>query len=75
MAKYILVYKLGGYIDDGGGTYTQEFGMEEQKMHETVEGLVKTHKDNFTIVYAGFLQTEYKYEVIEYAVRVEPKRV
>jgi hypothetical protein len=75
MAKYILVYTLGGYPEEGGGTYTQEFGMEERKMHEEVEELVKTHKNNLTIVYAGFLQTEYKYEAIEYAIRVEPKRV
>jgi|LakMenE01Jun11ns_1017448.scaffolds.fasta_scaffold9610005_2 hypothetical protein len=40
MAKYILVYKIGGYsndytddysphIDDGGGMYAKQFGMEE----------------------------------------------
>ena len=45
MAKYILVYELGGYPEEGGGTYTQEFGMEERKMHEKVEELVKTHMD------------------------------
>ncbi len=75
MAKYILVYELGGYPDEGGGMYAQEFGMDERSMHETVEELVKTHKDNLTIVYAGFLQTEYKYKTVEYAIRVEPKRV
>lgn len=74
MAKYILVYELSGYPDDGGGIYTQEFGMEEQKMHQSVGDLVKTHKDDLTIIYAGFLQVEYKYKAIEYAVRVEPIR-
>jgi hypothetical protein len=75
MARYILVYKLGGYPEDGGGTYAQEFGMEENKMHETVEELVKTHMDNFTIIYAGFLKKEYKYETVKYAIRVEPRLV
>lgn len=75
MAKYILVYELGGYTEEGGGMYAKEFGMEEDKMHERVEELVKVHKDNVTVVYAGFLQIEYKYETVEYAIRVEPKRV
>jgi hypothetical protein len=75
MAKYILVYKIGGYSDDGGGMYAEQFGMEERKMHEAVDELVKIHKNNVTVVYAGFLQTEYKYEIVEYAIRVEPRRV
>jgi hypothetical protein len=75
MAKYILVYKIEGYSYDGGGMYAKEFGMEEHKMHEAVDELVKIHKNNVTVVYAGFLQTEYKYEIVEYAIRVEPRRV
>ena len=75
MAKYILVYELGGYPEEGGGMYAKEFGIEEHKMHKEVDELLKKHKDNLTIVYAGFLQVEFKYEPIEYAVRVEPKRV
>lgn len=75
MAKYILVYELGGYPDEGGGIHTEEFGTDDKKMHEAVEAHVKTHRDNFKVIYAGFLQVEYKYETVEYAVKVKPKIV
>lgn len=73
MAKYILVYRLEGHQELGGGIYTEEFGIDVQSMHNKVQELVKEHKDSFKVIYAGFLQTEYEYETVEYAVRVEPK--
>lgn len=73
MAKYILVYELNRYQELGGGTYAKDFlPTKEEEMHKFVEGLVKIHKDNLNIIYAGFLQTEYKYKTIEYAIKVEP---
>ena len=41
--------------------------------YDKFEELVKEHKDSFKVIHAGFLQTEYEYETVEYAVRVEPK--
>ncbi len=75
MSKYILVYQLAGYPETGGGTYFEEFGDEENNLHKRVEALVKLNKDDITIITAGFLQVEYRYKTIEYAVRVEPERI
>lgn len=75
MAKYILVYTILDSPDEGGGIFTEEFGMDEKRMHETVEELIIINRDCIVIIYAGFLQTEFKYDIIEYAIRVEPKRV
>jgi hypothetical protein len=73
MAQYVLVYKLEGYREDGAGTYSEQFGMDEYKMHKFVQKLVTEYKERFKLVFAGFLQKEYTYETIEYAVRVEHK--
>ena len=73
MAKYVLVYELEGYPEDGGGTYSEQFGMDKYKMHNFVQKLVTQYKERFTLVFAGFLQQEYTYETVEYAIRVEPK--
>jgi hypothetical protein len=73
MAKYILVYEMKDYPDNGGGVFTKEFGMDERGMHLAVEKLLRGYRDKVRIIYAGFLQTEYTYDIIEYAIRVEPR--
>jgi len=73
MAQYVLVYQLEGYREDGAGMYSEQFGRDEYKMHNFVQKLVTQYRERFKLVFAGFLQKEYTYEPVEYAIRVEPK--
>ncbi len=75
MSKYILVYEVDAHIGDGGGTFIEEFGMEERDMHKRVDALVAMYRETLEIKAAGLLQVEYKYKTIEYATRVEPERI
>lgn len=74
MCKYILVYELAGYPEEGGGTYAEEFGMEDQEMHSRVNELANENS-GFSVVFAGFLQTEYEYEPVNIVTEYRPKRV
>jgi hypothetical protein len=75
MSKYILVYEISDYPEMGGGIYAENFGMEENKMHKRVNELANKNKNNFSVVYAGFLQTEYKYQPVEMITEYRPERV
>jgi len=74
MAKYILIYELDGFPEEGGGLYLDEFGMNEQDMHKRVQELITEHKSEITITLAGFMTSEWKYKVVEYAKVVIPER-
>ena len=74
MAKYILVYDVHTYYDDGGGLKAEEFGNEENEMHERVNELAKELKDKFEVIYAGFLQIEYEYEAVKQVIEYQPKQ-
>ena len=64
--RYILVYKISGYADDGGGTFYEEFGMRYQDMDKRVNELADSYEERFSIVCAGFLQTPIEYKPVVY---------
>jgi len=65
--KYILVYDVSGYPEEGGGTYYEDF--------ESVESLDKrvsqimTDKQN-SLVAAGEFKP-YEYKAVEYITKIE----
>ena len=53
----------------------EEFGMEENLMHKRVNELANRHKNKFSVVYAGFLQVEYKYNPVQIVTEYNPERI
>lgn len=71
MAKYILVYEIKDYPDMGGGINV-EYPENEQLMHKRVEELSSQLEEKFHLHDAGFLQKEFEYKPIKYAIKLEP---
>lgn len=49
MCKYILVYDISDYPENGGGMYAEEFGMEENNLHKRVNELANENKGKFWV--------------------------
>lgn len=75
MCKYILVYEISDHEESVGGMCAEEFGMDENLMHKRVNDLANRHKNKFSVVYAGFLQVEYKYNPVEIVTEYKPQRM
>lgn len=73
MAKYILVYEIKDYPEMGGGTFV-EYPANEGEMHKRVEELSNKLEEKFCLCDAGFLQLEYEYKPIKYAIKLDPTR-
>jgi len=74
MEKYILVYETHEYKSDGGGIKIKEFTTPDE-MHNFAKELIIDEMDNVSILHAGLLTRCYKYNVIEYAVKIEPELI
>lgn len=71
MAKHIIIYDILQCYEDGGGIQI-EYPDTEQDMHQRVADLHQQHQEKIKIVDAGFLQTEFTYEPVKYAIKLDP---
>jgi len=67
--KYILVYDVNGYPEEGGGTYYEEFDTIQSLDNRVSE--IMTDKQN-TLVAAGEFKP-YEYKAVEYITKIERK--
>lgn len=72
MERYILVYDINDYADNGGGTYFKSF-KEENDLHKEVNNLASSYKELFTITCAGVLVKTYEYEPVIQTLFYKPK--
>ena len=73
MAKNILVYDISDYPEMGGGVQFENFE-EETDMHKRVDELANQYKERFSVICAGWLQTEYEYKPVVQIIKYEPIR-
>jgi hypothetical protein len=69
--KYILVYEMKGYAEEGGGTYAEYFETIEE-MTEFVNKKIVNHEKDFTISFACSIDREIEYKPVEIIKRFEP---
>lgn len=72
--KSILVYEMDDPGENDFGTYYEEFSTIEE-VHARVSKLIIENKEKIKILCAGELHVRYEYTPIEYAIKVEPKRI
>lgn len=72
--KYILVYNIETYFDNGGGLHFESF-TNEIDMTNFVNELPKRFSEPFTIVFSGMVTNEYTYIAIEKVTKYELKRL
>jgi len=72
-SKYILVYDIDRYPDEGGGVQYEKFE-NETALHETVNSLATQYKDKFSVIVAGWMHHEFEYEPVTQTVEYMPKR-
>ena len=76
MAKYVLVYQVSDYPENGGGMYAEDFEPScERDMHNRVNELANEYKDAFKVVYAGYMTSMYEYEPITQVTEYREKRI
>jgi hypothetical protein len=72
MAKYILVYSIDDYPDNGGGTFI-EYPKDESDLIERVNLLNTKYQEIFKVECAGFLSSEITFKAVKYATKLEPE--
>lgn len=70
--KYLLVWKINDYVENGGGTYFEKFDTEEL-LHKHVNILAAKHKEQFEILISGFLHVEYIYKPVNIITEYQPE--
>ncbi len=69
MGLYILVYEINSMEDNVYQTFKLNYETERE-LHNAVDEVLQD--SNNKIIVAGYLQTEYKYKPVKYAVKYEP---
>jgi hypothetical protein len=72
--RYLLVYHIADYAENGGGAIAEDF-QNENEMHNRVNELAELHKEIFSVKYAGWLQTEFEYHPVTQVIKYEPKMI